>query len=734
MNAVTTPKKVTPTTVPKNTYVEVTHTLQDGYLIYRPDENIFIALYPDEFLACRKEGEQNNTAIQELQEANQDVTEKSLALAALLRNPNPAKADLKAAQDALDQAFATLSIKSEAAKSKIEKIVDLKADQKKLVEILPLTMQRSAGHKTYYIPAEKLKAAMDDKRVYLVEGKAERTKGPKDKILNGTSLNTNEIKRRIAEKAIDKAKFEKKWKLKDKDDNEYAGQLLSQWSKAMGADAKDFLEREQKQIIEGIFGKINSDPNDPHRMVDMKSEAQLMRWAVGAGLESNVQGFQGNFYDKRDKDWKSRFKRAGKAAQFNVKANAEASMSLGEAKVQTIAYFPHFAGWHLAPASAGVALDLGYFRMRGEMALYAVAGASIALEANAGLMLTASKQGLRGVPKDAKAVKAKASAEGSVELFVGLKEGIDLVGGLQWLNPEGFIDAKNPKRKDPLKSWGEYVDVASVTAGVAAIEGLAASLGFEVGYKNGNFVIAAKAGACLGLGGSGNLACKVGADSIGQFFMCALHQLKQADYTKLKALMQEDVFYGINQVLYLVEMGEKTLFDFADSGLDTLKEISDFYRDYWTTIGNKGAAFIRALEQKMRKQWGWYAYLPPEARGAMLASITNVMQQPQFTQDRELRQLAAYTINELLATTQTEQHLDNTLERVTFAMGSTVESGTSIASLNNLLTDSSFAGGIDRAAIQVAKADTMIQRPFMRNDDTTFIAAQFPLSHPSSVA
>jgi hypothetical protein len=33
-----------------------------------------------------------------------------------------------------------------------------------------------------------------------------------------------------------------------------------------------------------------------------------------------------------------------------------------------------------------------------------------------------------------------------------------------------------------------------------------------VRFRDGNFVIAAKAGACLGLGGSGEVAGKVGAD------------------------------------------------------------------------------------------------------------------------------------------------------------------------------------------------------------------------------
>lgn len=35
--------KSAPTTTPKETFVEVTHTLTDGVLLYRPDENSFIA-------------------------------------------------------------------------------------------------------------------------------------------------------------------------------------------------------------------------------------------------------------------------------------------------------------------------------------------------------------------------------------------------------------------------------------------------------------------------------------------------------------------------------------------------------------------------------------------------------------------------------------------------------------------------------------------------------------------
>lgn len=211
--------------------------------------------------------------------------------------------------------------------------------------------------------------------------------------------------------------------------------------------------------------------------------------------------FQGNLFDKRDKDWKSRFKRAAKSAQFGVKANAEASFAVGEAKVQTIAYLPHAAGWHLAPKIIGEPFDFGYFRLRGDLSLYAVAGASIAIEAGVSLMVIGDKQGVKGIPKDQSGAKAKVGGKGDAQVFVGLKEGIDLAGALQWLNPEGFIDTNKPKKVDPSKAIAEYADIASVAGGLALLQGAAAKLGIQCEYRNGSFVIAAKVGLCLGLGG-----------------------------------------------------------------------------------------------------------------------------------------------------------------------------------------------------------------------------------------
>ncbi|MFC0135956.1 hypothetical protein [Massilia eurypsychrophila] len=389
------------TTTPNNTYVEVAHTLMNGVLVYRPDDNSFIALYPDEWLICRADGHGNQTAIEELQEANRDVTEKSLKLQHLLQQPNSAKRDIAQAKAELDVALNILSIKSDAAKKRVAAIKSQKTDANKLVELLPLTLKRIGGrtHTPVYVSGERLRTALADRRVYMVEGPAERKKHPKEKLFNGTTLNADQVRKRISDQVQDKAKFEKKWKLAPKDADQFSG-IFTDWAKVMGTTVTAFLEREQKEIIEGIIKADNLDPKNPYRTIDMKPEAQFMRWSAGAGAEATFTPFQGSLYDARDRNWGQRFKRAAKSAQFGIKANAEASFAVGEAKVETTLYMPHAAGWHLDPTFVGQPFDFGYFRFRADLTLYALAGASVAMEAGAALLITGDKQGVHGTPRN----------------------------------------------------------------------------------------------------------------------------------------------------------------------------------------------------------------------------------------------------------------------------------------------------------------------------------------------
>jgi hypothetical protein len=728
MSEIFTAVKSAPTTTPSNTFVEVPHNLTDGVLLYRPDENCFIALYPDEWLLCRAEGHENMTAIEELQEANREVTEKSLLLQHLLQQPNSAKADIAKAKKDLDVALDNLSKKSDAAKKRVEAITSQKTDRNKLVELLPLTLKRvERGAKTpIYVSAERVTKAAADRRVYLVDGSAERTKHPKEKLFNGTSLNTDQVRKRISDQVQDKAKFEKKWKLAPKDADQFSG-IFTDWAKVMGTSVTAFLERTQTEIIDGIVGVDKHDPNNPYRTIDLKPEAQFFRWSAGAGASASLTPFQGSLYDGRDMNWSQRFKRAAKSAQFGIKANAEASFAVGEAKVETILYLPHAAGWHLDQTMVGAPFDFGYFRLRTDLTLYALAGASIAIETSAALMLTGEKQGLRGTPQNKAGAKANVGAKGEAKVFLGLKEGIDLAGAVQWLNPEGFIDPKSPKKPDPAKAIAVYTDVASVSLGVSLIQGLAATLGFECDYRDGYFVVAAKAGACLGLGGAGSVAGKVGAAQINQFFMCIAHQLKQADYKKIAGLMNAVAFGTLNQIFYLVVAGNRTLESFVGREAVAIKrefaKISD-------SIRQTGEQVIKQIEEQLKFGWGWYSYMPPESRGALIKTVVEAFDQTRNTENNDLRQIAAFVINEMIATTQSVGHLENTLDRITVAMGEESGRNIGVQLINSVVTGTMFTNCIDRCEMQLAKAAPLMGRPFLRNDEPEFQLAQFPLHHP----
>lgn len=721
--------KSSPTTTPRETYIEVPHTLTEGVLVYRPGDNSFIALYPDEWLMCRADGHQNKTAIEELQEANRDVTAESLLLQELLEQPNAAKADIAQARKDLDAALNALSQKSDAAKARVEALGSQNVDPSKLVELVPLTMKRMEGRTRtpIYVNVDRLRGALSDRRVYMVEGSAERKKQPKEKLFNGASLNTTEIRNRILNNVQDKAKFSKKWKLAPDDADKFSG-ILTDWAKVMGADATSWLERSQKEIIDGFFRIETGGPNDPYRNIDMKPEAQFLRWSAGAGAEATFMPFQGDLYSARDRNWKQRFKRAAKAAQFSVKANAEASFAVGEAKVETTLYLPHAAGWNLNTDLGGHPLNFGYFRMRNDLTLSAIAGASLALEAGAALMITGHKQGVRGTPRYHSSATAKAGAKGKVDVFAGLKESADLKGALQWLNPEGFIDPTGPKKPDPNKAIAAYVDVAKVSAGVSLTQGLAATLGFECAYRDRKFVIAAKAGACLGLGGDGSFSYDVDTEQIEQFFMCIAHQLKQVDYRKTPEMMSEIAFKVFNQILYLHVVAAKDIKSFVGG---EVKIISKNYKSAVQSIKQNGDEMLKMIEEQLKRGWGWFSYMPPESRGALISSIADALNQPNYSKDIELRKLAAFSINELLSTTQSMGHLNNTLDRINLALGNESGRNQGVAIINSVVEGTKFADCITRCTTELAQATPLHGRTFLRNDEPEFNLAKFPLHHPA---
>ena len=139
----------------------------------------------------------------------------------------------------------------------------------------------------------------------------------------------------------------------------------------------------------------------------------------------------------------------------------------------------------------------------------------------------------------------------------------------------------------------------------------------------------------------------------------------------------------------------------------------------------RGRQFIQELEQRLRSHWGWFAYLPPEGRDALMLAVNDA--RLSAPGDRDVQLAAAYCINELLCTTQTTRHLDNTLERLSYQIGEKTGATHGRMLLSSLLDDTAFAGAITQAETRLASAEPMIGQPFLRNDEPSFFAATLPL-------
>lgn len=321
-------------------------------------------------------------------------------------------------------------------------------------------------------------------------------------------------------------------------------------------------------------------------------------------------------------------------------------------------------------------------------------------------------------------VKIKAGAKGEAKVFAGLKEGVDLAGSFQWLNPEGLTDANSPKRVKPENAIAEFGDFAQVSAGASFIQGLAVEAGFECVFIGGRFRIAAKVGACFGMGAGAKLGGEVGFGEIGEFVMFMSHQFKQADYKKMAVILAEEHFKVLNQMLFVVEATGSKLSDFVDISELIIETRLEKAR---SSIEQNGKEFLWQLQQRFEKKWGWFAYMPPEARSSMIAAITGIGNDPRYADQPEIKNMAAFCTNELLATCQSTRHLDCTLERVALGIMDKGNVANSVQQINKVTAGTQFDNALQIAQNNLANMSPLYHQPFVRNDDG-FNIAYLPLN------
>ena len=705
------PDATTSLTAPEGTYFDAKYTLGDGALLYLPGTNEFVALYPEEWLHFRQDADEHEQAIAAQQAANQRVTEAARDLrAAQLTGIKP---QVQKAEDALAKALSDLAAANKKLKTKLEPLGDIKAKSaKKLIETVVLHKSEKK-YRPRYVNADKLQSALADKRVYMVNGPAEKAKRPQDKIFNGAGLNTKELKSRILEKAQDKAKFKKEWKLAPVGDKAYHG-VLTQWAKVMNGDIAHFLERKTSDIEK----HFNIDPTDPKRNVDLSAEAQLMRYTAGAGIEANFNPFQGNLFDKRDSGWAKTMKRGISEGKFGIKANAHADFAVAEGKVRTIWYWPHFAGWHCDPTVMEQPIDLGWWRFSADVVLSGTVGASVCAELDVALLYTANKQGIKGTPKGEKGAKTKTEANADLDVFAGAKAGVDLAGALQWMSPEGLTDgrARTADKKTKTET-AEYVDVAMIKPGVTAAAGVMGSLAFKCFYQDGRFKITAKAGLCLGVGGKGTFTADVVVGTIEEFFKCIAYQLKHLDWIKARELMDKVVYDTYCRILYVVVAEAKRL---AESVGKSIQELEVEFKSAVDAARHRGQKFLERIRKSFEH---WFIYLPPETKGLILAQVH------QIGVSQGLQEQAGFIVAEAMTTMQTPREKYEVLQR--FALnGEKVDVAASSAALSMMLVSTSYSDCLERTDVALARAQPVKGYPFLRNDEPEFTTARLGIDHP----
>jgi hypothetical protein len=193
-------------------------------------------------------------------------------------------------------------------------------------------------------------------------------------------------------------------------------------------------------------------------------------------------------------------------------------------------------------------------------------------------------------------------------------------------------------------------------------------------------------------------------------------------------MMEELAFKIFNQILYLHVVVGKKIQSFVGIEVDI---ISRNYKNAVQAAKQDGNEIIRKIEEQLKSGWGWFSYMPPESKGALISSIADALNQPNYANDFELRKLAAFSINELLSTTQSNGHLNNTLDRINVALGGESGRNQGVAIINSIVEGTKFADCISRCTAQLDLATPLLGRVFLRNDEPAFHIAQFPLHHPA---
>jgi hypothetical protein len=294
-----------------------------------------------------------------------------------------------------------------------------------------------------------------------------------------------------------------------------------------------------------------------------------------------------------------------KAGKVAGKLNGKGEIMLAYGELSSEGFLPDAEGWawSLQGVKTGKEYLIGCMRFQGGIKLTAAAGASIAAE----LSLEVDYSGALPKAKGSRRSKGETvgqrkvsldsfgtGASAGAEAFAGVKAGCELLGGLQFRNPE------KGDKFEYLASVGPKFD-AQAGAGVAAH--------LMVHFSKGKFRVRAKAGLCLGLGAKGEISLEVDAKKIYSFLEWLFHALLNANFEMLQ-VVSELAFTRATQLQVMLVNGIQ----------DAYGSVEKNWRDFEDQLEREERRI--ALMKRVLQNPPELRVCTPEAHGILLHELT----------------------------------------------------------------------------------------------------------------
>lgn len=359
-----------------------------------------------------------------------------------------------------------------------------------------------------------------------------------------------------------------------------------------GAFFKD-INRDIADTLDDWAAGINGGAG---QSIELKAEAQLLRYFAGAGALANWAPQKGN---------------------MALRADARAEFAIAEGKFNAAGYWPSRGGHMLrmiGPKS-GKVYDAGQIRLGLQLELFGLAGASacgqLGLEVDyTSLTRGGKKAGLRGKPSKkplssqgvnlGRKIRDGAEVSAAGDLFVGARAGGDIKGLIEWNDPESQ----------------KFSTLCKIGPGGQVQAGAGIGGQFRIDYNNGKFRLLVAGSVCLGVGAGGKLEFEVDAEQTIGFSCYLAHMLYAVNYEIVEIIAAPAFEAWKTYSLWAIQNG-KDLIDAIDEFGNELRDAALAVATQISKESDRVELMNRVLANPKTLE-----YAPPETKGVILYQLT----------------------------------------------------------------------------------------------------------------